>query len=194
MPRTRPKNKSGFTLIEVIIAVAISILVVLLISSTYFVSQRTYVKADNKAEISQNGRVILDRLARELRQTPEIVTTLPADNSYPELIPNEIIFQDGHDLYPITYVRYYLNGTNINRQVIAYYFPEAPGVYVHWHSLNPLPPNNPPLMAILEDWQLGEYVADLQFWGTKKPTYININLHQNKENIILNTSVYGRNL
>lgn len=188
------KNKAGFTLIEVIIAVAISLLVVLMISSSYFVAQRAYVKADNKAEISQNGRVIIDRIVRELRQTPDIVTVLPADNSNPDLTPNEIMFQDGHDTSQITYIRYYLSGTDLNRQVIAYYFSSSPEVYVHWHSLNPISPNDPPLMTVLSDRLIGEFVSDIEFWGDKKPTYINLNLKKNKDSIILNTATYGRNL
>ena len=81
--KNKIKKESGFTLIEVVIALAISLLIVLMISSSYFVAQHAYVKADSKAEISQNGRVIIDRLARELRQTPDIITALPADNSNP---------------------------------------------------------------------------------------------------------------
>jgi prepilin-type N-terminal cleavage/methylation domain-containing protein len=196
MLRNKIKDKSGFTLAEVIIAVAISSLIVLMISSSYFVAQRAYVKADSKAEISQNGRVILDRLARELRQTPDIVTPLPADNSNPELTPNEIMFQDGHNTSQITYIRYYASGTDIYRQIIAYYYDSDPNTYVRWHGSEPLPPGDPPppLMKILEDRLIGEYVSNLEFWGTKKPTYINLNMHKNKENVILNTAVYGRNL
>lgn len=194
MFKNKIKNKSGFTLAEVIIALAVSSLVVLMISSSYFVAQRTYVKAGSKAEISQNGRVILDRLTRELRQTPDIVTTLPADNSNPDLTPNEIIFQDGHDTSQITYIRYYLSGTNINRQIIAYYFLSNPDAYVLWHASDPSAPDGPPLMKVLEDRLIGEYVSNLEFWGTKKPTYINLNMYNNKENIILNTAAYGRNL
>ena len=193
-----PKNKhhspTGFTLIEVIIAVAISLLIVLMISSSYFVAQRAYVKADSKAEISQNGRVILDRLARELRQTPDILTALPADNSNPGLTPNEIMFQDGHDASRITYIRYYLSGANLKRQLIAYYFPSAPTDYVPWNSVDPSPPHGAPIMSVLEDKLIGEYVSDIEFWGNEKPVYINLNLHKNKDSVILNTSVYGRNL
>ncbi len=188
------KTKSGFTLIEVVIAVAVSLLVVLMISSSYFVAQRAYVKADSKAEIGQNGRVILDRLARELRQTPEIITTLPADNSNPGLTPNEIMFQDGHDISRITYIRYYLSGANLNRQLLVYYFPSAPTAYVPWNAVDPAPPHGPPQMSILEDRLIGEYVSDIEFWGNEKPVYINLNLHKNKDGVILNTSIYGRNL
>lgn len=189
-----PNKKSGFTLIEVIMALAISLLVVLMISSSYFVAQRAYVKADSKAEISQNGRVIIDRLARELRQTPNIITTLPADNSNPSLTPNEIMFQDGHDVSRITYIRYYLNGSSLSRQLIHYYFPAEPEIYVYWDAIDTRYPGIAPQMSVTEDRLIGEYVADIEFWGDEKPVYINLNLHKNKDSIILNTSIYGRNL
>ena len=194
MDRDKIKSKSGFTLLEVIIAVAISLLVVLMISSSYFVAQRAYVKADNKAEISQNGRVIIDRLARELRQTPNIITALPADNSDPVLTPNEVMFQDGHDISRIAYVRYYLNGSSLSRQLIYYYFPAEPTIYVYWDAIDTRYPGVSPQMSIAEDRLIGEYVSDIEFWGNEKPVYINLNLHKNKDSVILNTSIYGRNL
>ena len=192
--KNKIKKESGFTLIEVVIALAISLLIVLMISSSYFVAQHAYVKADSKAEISQNGRVIIDRLARELRQTPDIITALPADNSNPSLTPNAIIFQDGHDTSRIAYVRYYLSGTNLNRQLLAYHFPAEPAVYVYWNATDSRYPGVSPQMSVLEDKLIGEYVSDIEFWGNEKPVYINLNLHKNKDSVILNTSVYGRNL
>ena len=74
-------NNSGFTLVEVIIAINISVILFLIISLAYYTSQNTYKKTDRRAEITQNSRVILDRIIRELRQAQSVTTPLPADNS-----------------------------------------------------------------------------------------------------------------
>lgn len=186
-------NNKGFTLIEVIIAMIISIIIFGLITSIYIISQKTYLEIDAKAEIIQNGRVILDRMVREIRQTPNVVTQIPPNNSEPLLLPSEIKFQDGHNLDQTKYIRYFLDNTNIKRQEIIYYFPSDPNYYVHFYDTDKDPPHNPPIEQVLEEKIIGEYVEDLEFWGNK---LININLYLYKDgrSSIINTAVYGRNI
>ncbi|MFA5029255.1 MAG: prepilin-type N-terminal cleavage/methylation domain-containing protein [Patescibacteria group bacterium] len=185
------KMKKGFTLIEVIISIAIAALLFTMVTSIYSLSQETYNHNDTKAEITQNGRVILDRLIREIRQTPEIVTEIPETNGDPDSLPEEIMFQDGHDTSNISYIRYYLENSDIKRQSIVYSFPEDPDIYVYWHATSQS--GQAPEMNILEDKIIGEYVSDIEFWGDK---LINVNLYLSKDNQseIIFTSVYGRNL
>lgn len=182
---------TGFTLVEILISLSLLLIIFLAVVSVYTISQRLYVLADNQAEISQNGRVIIDRLTRELRQTQDIVTTLPATNSNPETLPDEIMFQDGHDPEIIRYIRYYLDGQDIKKQIIAYYFTINPEQYVYWHAIDQN--GNPPQNKILEDKIIGEYVYDWEFWGNKL-IYINIYLVKNQNSQIINTAIYGRNL
>ncbi len=85
--------QKGFTLTEVIIVVAIFIFIIIIIYSIYILSQKSYRGGEDVAEITQNGRVVLERLAREIRQTREIATDLPEEQLNP---PSEIEFQDGH--------------------------------------------------------------------------------------------------
>jgi len=186
-------DKNGFTLIEVIISLSISTLIFLLLTQIYLMAQTTFASTDSQSEITQNGRVILDRLVREIRQTPDIVTQLPADTADPEILPSEIMFQDGHNLSQIKYIRYYLSGANINRQEIVYYFPSEPDYYVYYYDTDKDAPHNPPIMQLLEDKVIGEYAADLEFWGSQ---LLNINLYlsKNSQSMIINTAVYGRNL
>ena len=189
----KPKTNLGFSLVEVIIAITISSILFLIITSAYIISQNAYSKTDTRAEISQNGRVILDRMIRELRQTQDIVTTIPETNVDPEILPHEIMFQDGHDTSIIRYIRYYIDNSNINRQVIRYYFPSDPTNYVRWYDSDQL--GNPPTMEIVagEDNIIGEFVYDIEFWGNG---LININLYLLKgaETTTINTAIYGRNL
>lgn len=55
--------------------------------AVYLFQQRAYRSGESSAEIIQNGRVVLERVTRELRQAKKIINSLPDD---------EIKFQDGH--------------------------------------------------------------------------------------------------
>ena len=81
----------GFTLIEIIIVIAIFSVVISMVSSTVFLSSKVYFQGERMTEIMQNGRVILDAISRELRQARKLVNLLPEEDP-----PSEIIFQDGH--------------------------------------------------------------------------------------------------
>lgn len=183
--------KKAFTLLEVIIVIFISTLIFTTVTGLYIVMEKIYSRADERAEITQNGRVILDRITRELRQSQKISTQLPITPD--SGTPNELQFQNGHNPSVIKYIRYYLENNTIRRQEIAYYFPTSPEDYVYKDATDRDPPHDPPIEAILEDKLVGEYIDDIEFWGDK---LININLYLSKNNqsIILFTNVFGRNL
>ena len=185
------RNKQGMTLIEVVIALAIGSLIFVLVTSIYLLSQNIYRSTDAKAEISQNGRVILDRIVREIRQSQRIITVLPTVAG--DSAPDEVTFQDGHDMSEIKYLRYYMDSSHhLNRQVIAYYFAAYPDIYVNIDATEETT-HNPPTQIILEDRLIGEYVDDIEFYGNR---LININLYlsKNGESAIMSTAVFGRNL
>lgn len=184
-------SPSGFTIIELVVAISLMVLLLMMVMGIYVISQRAYTKIDHQAEISQNGRVIMDRLVRELRQTPDIVTDLPVDNSDPESLPNELLFQDGHDISTISYLRYYLAAGELHRQIITYSFASAPGFYVRWSDIDQ--GGNPPDATIVEDKVIGEFVSDVEFWNFPLVN-INLYLEYDDQNLIINTAVYGRNL
>lgn len=188
---TATNNKNGFSLIEVVVVISISVVLFLIVAMVYYISQTTYQKTDTRAEITQNGRVIVDRIIRELRQSQTIVTTLPLDNSDPASIPSEIKFLDGHDSTQAFYIKYYLNGQDIKREYSRYYFTADPDTNVYIYDIDQF--GNAPVQEIIEDKVVGEYVNDLEFWGN---SLININLYliKNSETITINTSIYGRNL
>jgi type II secretory pathway component PulJ len=199
MFRTNKKSTDGFTIIEVVISLAIATLIFLLVTSLYILIQKTYQETDAKAEITQNGRVILDRMVRELRQTPDIITELPATIDASSTPPTEIMFQNGHNTSTdststIEYIRYFLDGTNIERQIIVYYFPSEPTYYVHSYDTDKDPPHNPPIQAIMEQKTVGEYAGNIEFWGSGGLININLYLSRNGQSSIISTAVYGRNL
>lgn len=182
----------GYTLLEIIVSLAIFIMIVLLTGSIYSLSQSSYRKSSDLAELTQNNRVYLDRLSRELRQSANIITTLPPTDTDPVNPPaDQILFQDGHDLSQITYIRYYLNGTDLMREHSAYTFDTAPGVYVYYDSLDLA--NELPDKTVLEDRVIGEYFNQIKFWGSSGIINIYLKLIKNTNTFEVETSAYGRN-
>lgn len=184
-------DNSGLTLLEAIVAIAIASSLVAISSTVYSVSQTTYKKTETKAELSQNGRIAMERISRDLRQALKIATELPADDSQPQNLPQEIEFQDGHDQSAIKYIRYYLDGSEIKKQIIAYAFADNPQTYVYYNAKDQQ--GRYPDARILEENVIGEYASRLQFWGG---SLISINLVLSKDGQIesISTAVYGRNL
>jgi len=260
---------TGFTLTEVIVSITILVLIIVSIFSLYLFNQRAYQGSEVTSELLQNGRVILERITRELRQTDEIVTSLPDVPDNPgNPPPEEILFRDGHlpliaesgtaqgasqntiilnssassqdDYYrdvflkiisgtgsgqikkiieyngttktatirgdwettPDTtsnykidtsyyYIHYFLDGTNIKRSIIAYYFSGDPNTFVPW---NAEPPEGQTLeQQMLEDEIIGEYIISLKFWQSPVVNIV-LSLQKGERTLNLQTKVFGRNL
>lgn len=183
---------AGFTLLEIIVSISLFAIIIILVSDVYLVTQRAYNKNSDTAELSQNARVSLDRISRELRQSASIITTLPATETEMGNPPaNQIFFQDGHDISRITYLRYYLSGANLMREHKAYYFSSDPSVYVTYNSLDQ--GGYPPLYTIIEDRIVGEYFNGLSFWGASGLINISLSLIKNQNIFTINASVFSRN-
>ena len=186
------KNQRGFTLLEILVSLSLFTLAIILVGSMYSLSQRSYNKGAGKGELVQNARVSLDRITRELRQSVNIVTALPPTDSDPENPPaEEIFFQDGHNISQITYLRYYLDGTNLMREHKAYYFASEPTVYVTYNTTDQY--GNSPDEKILENRIIGEYFSQLKFWDNSGSISIAIELNKGSNNFKIRTSVYPRN-
>ncbi len=185
-------KQTGFTLPEIMVSLAIFVMVILITGSIYSLSQKSYKKSADLAELTQNNRVYLDRLSRELRQAVNIITTLPPTDTDPDNPPaDQILFQDGHDSSQITYIRYYLNGSELMREHKAYAFDTEPGVYVYYDSLDA--GGSPPNEVILEDRVIGEYFNQIKFWGSGGIVNIYLKLIKNTNTFEIETSAYGRN-
>lgn len=87
--------QKGFTLTELLLVISLFLIVTGAISGINLLSHRAYREGEASTEITQNGRVILERMIREIRQTKEIIIELPEEEIDP---PEEIRFQDGHTL------------------------------------------------------------------------------------------------
>jgi prepilin-type N-terminal cleavage/methylation domain-containing protein len=186
------KNPNGFTLLEIIISISLFTIIIILIDDIYLTTQRAYNKNSDTAELTQNARVVLDRISRELRQSANIITTLPSTETDPQNPPaDEIFFQDGHNISQVTYLRYYLLGTDLMREHKAYYFAADPAVYVTYNSVDQ--GGSAPLETTIEDRVIGEYFNELKFWGANGLVNVLLTLTKNQNTFTINTSVFSRN-
>lgn len=191
--------ENGFTLTEILITIVIFLLIGIVVLNVYLLSQKVYKRGENQAELLQNGRVISERITRELRQAKEVVTALPQVADNPDNPPfSEIEFQDGHttstDYY---YIRYYIpEGTKeIYRQYRAYCFDPCESCidYFRWDDTKIEGEETIYIHACnLEERIIGEHLSDLKIWGSNLIN-ISFTLEKDNEEIKLETNVFGRN-
>lgn len=190
MPKTKLnlKAQQGFTLAEMLVSIIIGIVIVSLVGSIFLLSQKVIRKNNTKSELTQNARITIDLMSREIRQAKEVITVLPVDTSSPPL-PSELQFEDGHTTSQIQYIRYYLNSEQLNRQIIVYYFDSDPNTYVRWDDVDGF---GVPTSEVMEDKIIGENFNNINFYGDKN---INIDfiMEKNNEQIDMKTIINPRN-
>lgn len=184
------KEQKGFTLAELIISVVVGLLIVIIVANIFLLYQRVFRKSNTKAELIQNARITLDLMAREIRQASEIITILPIDDSNPALIAHELQIEDGHTSSQIQYIKYYLDSSDLKRQIIVYYFNTDPSTYVYWDDVDIF---GNPEESILEDRLIGENFSSINFYGDDN---INIKLILDKQEEIveIKTIINPRNI
>lgn len=181
----------GFTLIEMLVSIVILVLIILLITSFFSLSQKTLRNTNTKAELIQNSRVALDLISREVRQAKEVVTVLPADNSNAQTIKHELLFQDGHDTSEITYIKFYLSGNQLIREARVFYFESNPAIFVHWNDVNAF---GAPTSTILgEPKVIGEYFSGVDFYGQSNIN-IDLTMQKNGSEIKIKSLINPRNI
>ncbi|CAN5125465.1 hypothetical protein BH11PAT4_BH11PAT4_0800 [soil metagenome] len=190
--RTKLRRRiGGFSLTELLVAVMVSSILVTVTVSVFSLVRKSMVLDQAKADISQNARITVDRLSRELRQTPQVVTELPQDAADTSVAqPGEIEFQDGHT-NDLTYRRYYRSGTTLQLQVKEYYFAAAPTVRVRWNEVNGS--GQTPLSAVLSTQDIAEFVSSLKFYGSEVVQMEITTTDGGVQTFKLQASVQGRN-
>ncbi len=185
----------GFTLPELMVSIIFILLVLGAIYSSFTFHQKAARQSEVATEILQNGRVILERMTREIRQAKDLVTSLPVSK---ESAINNIEFQDGHNDSYISYIHYFRDNTDgtIKREALAYYYslsgnPNNTSTYVVWNATPPLG-ESLATTSVESSRIIGEYVSDLKFWqdGTIN---IFITLDKGDKNIDLSTEIFSRN-
>lgn len=187
----------GFTLIEVIIAVSLSVILLGALYAVYITSYQSYRRSVAKAEINQNARIALERITRDLRQTERITTTLPIDDTDPlNPAPSTIMFQDGHVTDKIQYIEYSLTVNELHRKLIHYCFSSTPETcdivdWVAWNAQDQY--GNPPNESIDEDAVKADKISVLKFYGNKLIT-IDVTATHNDQSVNYQTKTLGRNI
>jgi type II secretory pathway pseudopilin PulG len=263
------KKKSAFTLVEVIVSLSILMLIGGAIYSTFSLNQYVFQRGQDRGEVVQNGRVVIERLSRELRQSKEIITPLPDASDNPDFPPaQEISFHDGHlttiteeqtvqsatsnsvtlyqgasavdDYYKGTfikiisgpgqdefkkiiaydgilkkaiikgewenlpdassvykidsnyyYIRYYVENSNLKRQVRIYYFSGNPNIFVPWNAEPPVDETRQSL--VIEEDIIGQFLNSVKFWGSSLVNIL-IELKDANNLIKISTKIFCRNL
>ena len=199
------QSNTGFTLVEMLITIIIFVFVSIAVFNLFSFSQKFYSQGSTQAELLQNGRVILERIAREIRQAEEIVTPLPQVADNPDNPPpSEIEFQDGHKPSPYEhlgsdyyYIRYYLSTSTgeIYRQYGVYCFDICSicDDYFQWNdTMIEGEETVYPSSCNLEEKIIGEYVDNLKFWGAGLID-ISLILKNRGQELDLQTKLFGRN-
>jgi type II secretory pathway component PulJ len=181
------KNQRGNSLIESMVVLSLAMLMFIAIWGIYNITQKSYLISTGREELVQNSRIIMDRLTREIRQTDEFVTALPAVNDHSV---HEIKFRDAHNNTSIEYIRYYLSGDKIYRELSYYDFPPDL-TRVHWNTTSG---GNPATNHINGDPILiGEYVSQLDFWGELGFIGIDLTLNNGGRQINTTSKILSRN-
>ena len=190
-------HRNGFSLVELLIALGVSSILVAITVSTYSLFRRGIAQDNSKAQLSQNGRVALDRISREIRVTPQILTQFPDNLADPDPVqPHEIEFQDGFlatsDTDYLTYHRYWLSGSTLMMDIKQYTFQSNPTVRVSATSTDTN--GNPPVATVLSSQAIAQTVAIFSLYGAK-PLEIDITTSDvTGQSFTLRTTITGRNI
>lgn len=185
--------KRGFTLVEILTAVFFGAVIILAAYAVFLISYKSYQRNFTSGELTQNGRIALERLSREIRQASEVLTALPVDPGL-GAPPSEIKFQDGHNMLlggQIQYITYYLSGTDLHRKQSHYAFADSPSQWVLWSTLNG--EGDLPTEYVDLDQIKAEKISLLQFWGVNVIT-INLAVSDGEMTYYFQTKALGRNI
>lgn len=182
----------GFTIVELLVAVVLASMLVGMTVSIYSLFRKSMTLDQARADISQNARVALDRISRELRQTPEVITVLPADPDDTSVAqPGAIEFENGHD-NDLTYYRYYLSGTTLRLDKKEYYLASDPNTRLKWNTEGE--GGVMPLFRVISTQDIAINVQSMLFYGLDTVQIIITTADSNGQSYTLRSQVLGRNL
>ncbi len=180
------RNKKGFSIIEVMVA---SLIGVIVIEAAYlFVPIGNQISRRGEAlnEISQDARIMLSRVNRDFRQTPNIITNIPEGrNNGLETIDMVDGFREDDDTNP-HYIRYQKTSTNFELVSIHYTDPNSPTTIVS-HSFAGA------VEEIENIEQMVENLNNIKIYTEDNIVKIYLKMTKRNEDITLLTGVYPRN-
>jgi len=75
------RDQSGFTLVELMVAMSIFLLILVGIFQVFDPSSRAYSTTERKVNVQQNGRVAMDAMSRQIRMAGYFPENIDADNT-----------------------------------------------------------------------------------------------------------------
>ena len=180
------KKINGFSLVEILVAMAIGTIVVA--AAYFFFPMGSKIAREGEAinQLSQSARVILNRVGRDIRQTPDIITNLPPTQSE---ATDQIFVEDGYpddqDVSP-HYIKYIFQNNKIYRQEIHYtdlLNPESVVAYDFSGAVTVEETNE----------VIGEDIEFFKLWEEQSLVKIDIKLKKLNDNIRFLSTVYPRN-
>lgn len=178
-------TKNGFTLVELLLAAFLSVMLAGLTATAYSGIQRQIASGEEDLILAQNGRSVIDRIARDVRQAVNFATTLPSDPA--EAVDN-FEFEDGHavDANGPTYIDYLFESTDNNgftegvvrRSRYYYYLVENPTRRLPFDA--GVVGEDGFTKQVIESGSfiIAENVTGLRFWGTANLLYIDVDLQK----------------
>lgn len=155
-------SKPGYTLIELLIAMLVSSILIGITTSTFTLFRKSITQDQTQVDLTQNARISEERIARELRQTREVITVLPtssADTTVTE--PHLIEFENGHaevgDSDYLYYYKYYLSGTTLELDTKKYTVSPSTTA-VKWNTAGAT-------ATVLSTVTVAESVSDISFYA-----------------------------
>ena len=182
------QRSSSFSIIEVIVAVALGVILMGSAYELYYLATRTLARSNSHFEIRQGARIAMERISRDLRQSEEIISDLPENIATPTA---QIKFQDGHETSKIQYIEYYVKDNALYRKYTHFSFAYSTDQWVYWDTKdnNSQSPNETTDL----DEIISENFVNLSIWGKSKIN-ISITVEQNQQSETYTTTVLGRNI
>lgn len=182
----KSKGGAGFSLVEVMVAILIGVLVIEAAYLFFPIGKRIAREGEALNEIAQDARIVLNRLKRELRQTPIIITNIPEErNNGIELVEFEDGFPGDEDPDP-HYIRYQRNINLIERVTYHFTDPDNPGTVVDYAFPN--------AVETIENTEtIAENIHTVRIYTDGDLVKIYLRLEERGKNITLLTGVYPRN-
>jgi len=181
-------RRRAFTLVEMLTVVFLGMIIIMAAYSVYLMSYKSYNKNFENSELTQNARITMERMTREIRQASEIVTILPEVGTNPG--SSEIKFQDGHTTDQVQYITYYLSGTDVKRKISHYYFAAYPDDWVTWSAKDGN--GNSPLEEIDMDEVKAQKIISLNIWNDAVIT-LAITASNGTNSFLFETKILARN-
>ncbi|MBI1961615.1 MAG: hypothetical protein HYS45_02845 [Parcubacteria group bacterium] len=185
-----PSQPSGFTLFETLIAISVGATLFGLVLGIYVLTLRTLSDNQDRSELTGESRSVMERAARDIRETRRIATALPETPDEPgNPPPSELELEDGHAAV-LQYIRYYQDGTDLKRQIRQYSFPAEPEVLVPFDAEDDF--GNPATVSVVSDAVIGQFVESIGYYGLN-PVSVLLTLRKGSITNVSRTSLYGRN-